>query len=99
MDRKTYVYNLPRDVIKIDHMLNEEIYKNLKVLFNPASVAVIGASENPDKLGFHVMMSLTKGSFKGLIVPVNPNGKEIMGIPSFTSITQFQQPIDLAVIV
>jgi acyl-CoA synthetase (NDP forming) len=85
--------------MKTANMLKNEIYNNLKALFNPASVAVIGASENPEKLGFHVMMSLTKGAFKGLIVPVNPNGKEIMGIPSFSSITQFQQPIDLAVIV
>jgi acyl-CoA synthetase (NDP forming) len=47
-------------------------------LFNPKSVAVIGASENSAKLGFHVMLSLTKGGFPGKITPINPGSKEIM---------------------
>ena len=37
----------------------------MKALFNPTSVAVIGASENEAKLGFHVMKSLTKGGLPG----------------------------------
>ncbi|GAG42174.1 unnamed protein product, partial [marine sediment metagenome] len=35
-------------------------------LFNPKSVAVIGASRNSAKLGFHVMLSLTKGGFPSM---------------------------------
>jgi acetyl-CoA synthetase (ADP-forming) len=76
-----------------------DFVSNLKKLFSPDTVAVIGASENPGKLGFHVMKSLKMGGFKGKIVPVNPGTKKILGIPALSSITQFQGPIDLAVVV
>jgi acetyltransferase len=75
---------------------NVRVFSNLKFLFNPASVAVIGASENEEKLGFHVMKSLTTGNFEGKIIPVNPKSKEVMGIRSFFSIAEFEGPIDLA---
>lgn len=80
-------------------MRNTEINDNLVVAFNPETVAVIGASENPGKLGYHVMKSLTNGGFEGRIVPVNPGSKEIMGIGSFPSILSFQDAIDLAIVV
>jgi len=68
-------------------------------LFNPKSVAVIGASENSAKLGFHVMKSLIKGRFPGMIVPINPGSKEIMGLKAFPSITGLPYEIDLAIVV
>jgi acetyl-CoA synthetase (ADP-forming) len=74
------------------------ISSNLRVLFKPASVAVIGASENEEKLGFHVMKSLTTGDYEGKIIPVNPKSKEVMGIRSYSSVAEFQGPIDLAVV-
>ncbi|MCP4669133.1 MAG: hypothetical protein GY849_22580 [Deltaproteobacteria bacterium] len=74
-------------------------HKNLKTLFNPSIVAVIGASLNPDKLGFHVMKSLINGNFQGRIVPVNPGAGEIMGIPAYASLDLFHDPIDAAIIV
>jgi acyl-CoA synthetase (NDP forming) len=80
-------------------MTDYTIHKNLKTLFNPSTVAVIGASAKPDKLGFHVMKSLTKGNFKGRIVPVNPGSKEIMGITAYASIDLFPDSIDVAIIV
>jgi acyl-CoA synthetase (NDP forming) len=72
---------------------------NIKTLFNPKSVAVIGASENPAKLGYHVMLSLTKGGFAGSITPINPSTKEIMGLKALPSIADLQDDIDLAIIV
>ena len=39
----------------------EPFSQNLEALFNPESVAVVGASDKPDKLGFHVMKSLSHG--------------------------------------
>ena len=74
------------------------MFGNLRFLFEPDSVAVIGASEKPDKLGYHVMKSLATGKFKGTIVPVNPRSREIMGIQSFPSITEFKGTVDLAII-
>jgi len=68
-------------------------------LFNPRSVAVIGASEKPTKLGFHVMKSLTKGGFKGKITPVNPGSGEIMGLKAVASISDIPDGPDLAIVV
>jgi acyl-CoA synthetase (NDP forming) len=72
---------------------------NMDLLFNPRSVAVIGASDKESKLGFHVMKSLTKGGFADAIIPVNPGGSEIMGIKAIPSITDYDGPIDLAIVV
>ena len=72
---------------------------NLRCLFNPESVAVIGASDKPDKLGFHVMKSLTKGGFGDKIIPVNPGTSEIMGISVSASISDYDGRIDLAIVV
>jgi len=73
--------------------------ENMKWLFNPGSVAVIGASDNPAKLGFHVMKSLTQGRFAGRIIPVNRTSVEIMGLKTSTSISDCSGTIDLAIIV
>ena len=68
-------------------------------LFNPKSVAVIGASDKPEKLGYHVMKSLVNGGFKGTVVPVNPGADEIFGIKACPSASASATPIDLAVVV
>ena len=41
-------------------------------LFRPESVAVVGASDNPGKLGLHIMKSLVNGGYPGKLFPVNP---------------------------
>jgi acetate---CoA ligase (ADP-forming) subunit alpha len=80
-------------------MTNPAVVDNLRVLFNPRTVAVIGASENSDKLGSHVMKSLISGGFKGKIVPVNPGAKSIMGLSAFSALQEFPGDIDLAIVV
>ena len=72
---------------------------NMKILFDPESVAVIGASDKQDKLGFHVMKSLVKGGFTGRIIPVNPGSNEIMGFKAFPAIADHEGQIDLAIVV
>jgi acyl-CoA synthetase (NDP forming) len=72
---------------------------NLKTLFTPESVAVIGASENPGKLGFHVMKSLMNGKFPGKIIPVNPGSREILGIQASPSVVDYDGQVDLAIVV
>jgi len=68
-------------------------------LFNPKSVAVIGASDNPSKLGYHVMKSLVNGGFKGVLIPVNPKADKIFGLKACESISASSTPIDLAIVV
>jgi acetyl-CoA synthetase (ADP-forming) len=73
--------------------------ENMKIMFNPASVAVVGASGNPGKLGSHVMNSLIKGGFKGRIFPVNPGSQEVMGLKTSPSVTACDGQVDLAIVV
>ena len=69
--------------------------------FNPRTVAVIGASTNPDKLGHAVVENLVSGGFtqKGTVYPVNPKATEILGLPAYPSVQDIPGSIDLAVIV
>ncbi len=77
----------------------DEKTKRLSRLFNPGAVAVVGASGNPSKLGYHVMKSLVTGNFQGRVVPVNPKAKEIFGLPSVSSLREAADDIDLVVVV
>jgi acetyltransferase len=69
----------------------------LENFFNPKSVAVIGASNDPSKVGFALMSNLKNGSERK-IFPVSISEKEIMGIPTHASILEIEETIDLAVI-
>ncbi|MBW1929943.1 MAG: CoA-binding protein [Deltaproteobacteria bacterium] len=77
----------------------DKYLQNMKFLFNPSSVAVVGASQNPGKLGFHVMKSLTNGGFPGKIFPINPGGQEIMGISCYPTLAACGDMVDLAIVV
>lgn len=70
---------------------------DLDAFFNPRSVAVIGASRNPHKIG-HVILRNFVEEFKGEIFPINPNAKEIIGLKCYPSVKAVRRPIDLAVI-
>jgi acetyl-CoA synthetase (ADP-forming) len=80
-------------------VLNGKIFSKLNSVFSPNAVAVIGASENQAKLGFHVMKSLITGDYKGEIIPINPKSDEIMGFRSFSSLAEYEGPVDLAIVV
>jgi acyl-CoA synthetase (NDP forming) len=77
----------------------EKKWEAMEALFKPRAVAVIGASDNPGKLGSHVMRSLTEGGYQGRIYPVNPGKNEIMGIKTYTSLLQIPESVDLSIIV
>jgi len=74
-------------------------WEAIEAIFSPRSVAVVGASDNPGKLGSHVMRSLTEGGYPGKIFPVNPGRNEIMGIKTYPSLLQVPEEIDLSIIV
>jgi len=71
----------------------------LEMFFNPRSVAVIGASATPKKLGNDVMKNLISGGFKGDIYPINPRTPEILGFQAYPSVLDVPGPVDLVVIV
>ena len=72
---------------------------DLKPFFEPAGVAIIGASSNPRKLSYGILRNLVNSPFPGAIYPVNPGAAEILGKPSYPDITAVPNPLDLAVIV
>jgi acetyltransferase len=71
----------------------------LDALFNPRSIAVIGASQDPKKVGFAVLNNLKKFNFTGGLYPVNPAGGEVLGLKAYPKISDIGKEIDLAVIV
>lgn len=77
----------------------EKKWEAMEAIFRPRAVAVIGASDNPGKLGSHVMRSLTEGKYPGRIYPVNPGKSELFGIQTYPSLVQIPDSVDLSVIV
>ncbi len=73
--------------------------KGIDVLFNPRSIAVVGASATKGKLGNDVLRNLIESGFKGRIYPVNPGAGEILGLRVFKSISEIPGDVDVAVIV
>src|SRR4030067_3814189 len=73
----------------------------LEAFFQPASVAVIGASSDPQKLGYAVLKNLVEGGYaqKGKVFPINLTASEILGYPAYPTVAAVPGPIDLAVLV
>lgn len=72
--------------------------RNLRQMFAPQSVALIGASRRPHSVGATVLRNLMEGGFKGAILPVNPKYGELAGIKCWPNVTSLPQAPDLAVI-
>jgi acetyl coenzyme A synthetase (ADP forming)-like protein len=72
---------------------------DMKFLFEPQSVAVIGASGDPGKIGYKVLENIILGGYNGRVYPVNPRGGELLGRPVLKSLDDTNAPIDLACIV
>ena len=72
---------------------------NLKVLLEPASIAVIGASRDPRKVGHRILKNLLNSQFPGEIIPVNPSGGDILGLRAFASLEEYGKPVEHCVIV
>ncbi|MBI5395220.1 MAG: acetate--CoA ligase family protein [Verrucomicrobia bacterium] len=68
-------------------------------LFKPRSIAVIGASRTPGKVGYEILVNLKNSGYEGVIVPVNPTAKEVLGMKCYGDLAEYGQPIDLSVIV
>ncbi len=70
----------------------------LNHLLRPESVAVVGASTQPGKIGYTVIENLLKGGYKGKIYPINPTATEILSLPVYPNISAVPESVDLAVI-
>jgi acetyltransferase len=72
--------------------------ENLDKIFQPKSIAVVGASERKGSVGAALMHNLIERGFTGEIHPINPNHKKIGKLPACPSIRDLESPVDLAVI-
>ncbi len=72
--------------------------ENLDALFNPKSIALIGASNNPFKWGFIIPTNILTGQYTGKLFLVNPNEKRVLNREVYTNINAIPEDIDVAVI-
>jgi len=67
-------------------------------LLKPKSIAIIGASTNPTKIGYKVVLNLIESQYKGGIYPVNPSATEILGLKCYPTVNDIPYVVDAAVI-
>ena len=72
--------------------------RGLEALLRPKSIAVIGASEKPERAGFLMMRNLLDGGFNGPILPVTPNHKAVCGVLAYANIASLPITPDLAIL-
>jgi len=71
---------------------------SLEPLFEPRSVAVIGASRTPGTIGYELVHNLLADGYTGAVYPVNPKASAVHSIPAYVSIGAVPRPVDLALI-
>lgn len=72
---------------------------SVRPFFEPRGVAIIGASDRPDKLSHGILKNMIQYGYTGGIYPVNPKNSEILGKPCYADILSVPDPVDLAVII
>jgi len=103
------VYPKSYFVVDAKIILAKEINKNtiskaqpnaefMEQFFTPASVALVGASATPGKVGNSVLDSLAKHDYKGIVYPINPKSEEILGVKCYPSIEAIPGNVDLVVV-
>ncbi len=70
----------------------------LDAFFRAKSVAVFGASTNPNKSGYKIVENLLLHKYSGPIYPINPRGGNILGLSLYKSVLEVEAPVDLAII-
>ena len=73
-------------------------HTGLQTLLSPASVAVVGASEDPNRIGARALTVLRARGFTGPIYPVNARRSAVQGLPAFPSVAAIPGPVDCAII-
>lgn len=78
--------------------MSDRLYRQLTHLFEPETIAVIGASKAPMKWGHIVPANIIAGGFEGKVYPVNPGEEEILDRKAYGSVSEIPGEIDLAVV-
>jgi len=88
---KEYTFDPSLNILYKEH-------RNLDYIFNPKTVAIIGATDRPNSVGRTLLENLSNAAFKGEIFPVNPKKKKILGYRAYPNIKDIKKQVDLAVI-
>lgn len=70
----------------------------LNNFFNPNSIAVVGASRTPGKVGHDILKNIIQHGYKGAVYPINPEASEILGLKAYPSVLNVPDKIGLAVV-
>ena len=73
-------------------------YETLDQLTAPQRVAIVGASDNPTRIGGRPISYMLNHGYTGQIFPVNPKNETIQGLPAYAQISEIQDEIDFALI-
>lgn len=80
-------------------MAVKDSVKQLDAILRPQSVAVIGASTSPDKMGHEILKNIIDSGFKGTVYPINPKADVILDLSCHKSVKDVEEAVDLAVII
>jgi len=80
-------------------MENDSSINPLDAIFAPKSVAVIGASTTPGKVGHDIFVNILKGGYTGTLYPVNPSARSIASVRAYKSLTEIPDEIDLGIVI
>jgi len=72
---------------------------DISFFFNPKSIAVVGASGTPGKVGYNVLKNIIDSKYSGKLYPINPKANEILGIKAYKSVADVSEEIDIAIFV
>ncbi len=73
-------------------------FQSLDKIFNPTSIAVIGASDEEGSVGYRLLRNLIGVGYRGVVYPVNPNKPSVQGIQTYPTIQAVPRQVDLAII-
>ncbi|MCJ7515748.1 MAG: CoA-binding protein, partial [Dehalococcoidia bacterium] len=76
-----------------------DLIAKLKLIFEPRSIAFLGATDNQGKWGFRIFANIVFGGFQGRLYPINPTKDEILGKKVYRTVAELPEVPDLAVIV
>ena len=72
---------------------------DISFFFNPKSIAVIGASGTPGKVGYNVLKNIIESNYSGKLYPINPKANEILGKKAYKSVLDVPEDIEIAIFV
>lgn len=72
--------------------------RHLDALFHPRSIAVVGASNDPNRIGGVPLALMIERGYSGRLIPVNPKYDTVQGLPAYPSLTAVGAPIDIAIV-